>query len=347
VRDVTVLWALRSPCNLGCTYCYFGTIEEHRDQGVPTQSGQLSHLSRNDTSLADITAFCSTLADSAVGRIVIAGGEPLIWPPILSVLEQITQAGVEVVIATNGIPLNRPEITQRIVDLGISALSVSLDSSDPTYNDHYRPSRNRKDGWHQVLSGIRAVQHARGERKHPKLGLYAAIGRGNIDAVSGVAALGAELGIDYYVPQPISLDRDHALFQEMSLTAEDEPELRAEFTRLYQTNLPVALPDPSYVEQFLASIATTDPGFVRQCFGGADLFFIEPDGSVWDCPSALRIAATPPERQRTIRHATAAELFPATARHPCGDCGLFSRDCVSMWPLMDFSRFLHSGTGAA
>ncbi len=30
MRDVTLLWALRSPCNLGCTYCYFGTIEDHK-----------------------------------------------------------------------------------------------------------------------------------------------------------------------------------------------------------------------------------------------------------------------------------------------------------------------------
>ena len=30
MRDMTLLWALRSPCNLGCQYCYFGTIEEDR-----------------------------------------------------------------------------------------------------------------------------------------------------------------------------------------------------------------------------------------------------------------------------------------------------------------------------
>lgn len=29
---VTLLWALRSKCDLGCRYCYFGTIEDHRVQ---------------------------------------------------------------------------------------------------------------------------------------------------------------------------------------------------------------------------------------------------------------------------------------------------------------------------
>lgn len=42
-----LLWALRSPCDLGCLYCYFGTIEEHR-AGPGVQEGQLSHLSRAD-----------------------------------------------------------------------------------------------------------------------------------------------------------------------------------------------------------------------------------------------------------------------------------------------------------
>ena len=46
-RDVTLLWALRSPCAFACPHCYFGTIEEHKDN-PPGQAGALSHLSRTD-----------------------------------------------------------------------------------------------------------------------------------------------------------------------------------------------------------------------------------------------------------------------------------------------------------
>lgn len=66
LNPVTLLWALRSPCNLGCRYCYFGTIEEHR-AAIPQQSGALSHLARTDLDLAAITAFVHTLPASRAG----------------------------------------------------------------------------------------------------------------------------------------------------------------------------------------------------------------------------------------------------------------------------------------
>jgi hypothetical protein len=59
-RDLTVLWALRSPCNLGCDYCYFGTLEEHRES-APTALGALSHLPHGDLPVTAITAFSCAL----------------------------------------------------------------------------------------------------------------------------------------------------------------------------------------------------------------------------------------------------------------------------------------------
>lgn len=105
MRDVTLLWALRSACNLGCTYCYFGTIEEHR-ASPPAGAGTLSHLSPDDLAITDIEAFAGTLPGSAVKRIFIAGGEPLIWPRTLDIAAMIKAAGIQVVLCTNGIPLN-------------------------------------------------------------------------------------------------------------------------------------------------------------------------------------------------------------------------------------------------
>ena len=71
------------PLLAGCRYCYFGTIEEH-EQSPPAQAGQLSHLSRDDLPLDDLTAFLRHPAGSAVERVFIAGGEPLDWPPVLT-----------------------------------------------------------------------------------------------------------------------------------------------------------------------------------------------------------------------------------------------------------------------
>jgi MoaA/NifB/PqqE/SkfB family radical SAM enzyme len=287
-------------------------------------------------SLADIAAFVDTFPGSGVSRVFLAGGEPLIWPPIFEIVEAIKAAGVQVVLCTNGIPLGRPEISDRIVELGVDAVSVSLDSTDPATNDRYRPARNAAHGWADVVTGIRALLAARAEHAAPRVGLYTVVTRQNLHEILPVGRLAAELGCDYYVPQPISLAADHILHTELSLTPADTPTLESALTSLYAAHLPVRLPAQGYAGRFLSTIATDRPGFVPDCFGGRTLFFVEPDGSVWDCPSALKIASTPDTRRRSIVTTTATDVFTPS---PCTDCALFSRDCVNMWPLMEFGAF--------
>ena len=236
-----VLWALRSPCDLGCRYCYFGTVEEHR-VWPDVRAGQLSHLSRTDLPAAEVLAFAATMAGSPVRRVFLAGGEPLRWPPVLDLIRVIKSAGVQVVICTNGIALNRPEITSALVDAGADAVSVSLDSVDPAHNDRWRPSRNHKDGWAQVISGITALARARSGDGRPRIGVYTVITRLNIANIVSVPQLAAGLGCDYAVAQPISLPPVHALYGELALTPADVPAVTAAFTRLADAGLPLALP---------------------------------------------------------------------------------------------------------
>ncbi|MEV4091079.1 radical SAM protein [Streptosporangium saharense] len=343
MRNVTLLWGLRSPCNLGCRYCYFGTIEEHRILPV-TAAGALSHLSRDDLSAEQILAFARTMAGSSVRRVFLAGGEPLIWPPVMNVIAALKSAGVQVVVCTNGIPLNRPDVVAALLELNVDGVSVSLDSTDPDYNDTWRPARNGRDGWQQVIDGVRALLAARAAdaSEFPKVGLYSVITRRNLPDISAVPFLAAELGCDYAVPQPVALATDHALYGELALTDEHVAELTERFTTLYGARLPVRLPPVSYPERVTAAV-TAPTGLVKRCFGGTTLFFVEPDGSVWDCPSSLRIAATPPERRRSIADADAKQLFAPTGC--AADCALFSVDCVNMWPLMDFTRVLTRARG--
>lgn len=334
--DVTVLWALRSPCNLGCKYCYFGTLPEHRDT-PPAGPGQLSHLSRADLPLGDIAAFAATLRGSPVRRIFIAGGEPLIWPPVLSVIEAIKAAGAEVVVCTNGIPLNRPDIADGLIRAGADAVSVSLDSATPEHNDTWRPSHNGSDGWHQVVSGIRALLAARGPAAGPAVGIYTVLTARNIGAITAMGAFARELGCDYFVPQPLSLPPGHTLDAQLSLTPAHAPQLAAQFTELYATS-GLRLPAADYPGRVLDSVTQAEPGFVAGCFGGRHLFFIEPDGSVWPCPSSYKIASLAGSAIRSIRGATAADLFGGGG--PCTDCALFTRDCVNMWPLTQFTPMI-------
>lgn len=338
--SISLLWALRSRCTRGCRYCYFGTIEEHR-ASAPAAAGALSHLSPDDITIGEAVAFASSLRGSAVRRVFLAGGEPLAWKPSLQVVAALKQAGTEVVVCTDGTALNKPEVTGRLLDLDVDAVSVSLDSADAAYSDRWRPALNRRDGWDSVTAGIRALLTARRGRPRPLVGLYTVITRLNLPEITAVPRLAASLGCDYAVPQPVSLAPDHQLAGTLALTPADVPQLLAQYEELYASGLPLGLPEPDYPGRVAASVAHP-AGLVRGCFGGHTLYFIEPDGSVWDCPSALRIAATPPAARRSIRGQDGAAMFGAPRGCP-QDCALFSADCVCMWPLTAFTQM----TGAA
>ncbi len=337
-RDITLLWALRSPCAFACPHCYFGTIDEHRDN-PPGQPGVLSHLSRGDLPAPALADFARTLPGSPVERVVIAGGEPLDWPGTLDLIAIAKDAGCQVVVATNGIPLTRPHMAGRLVDLGVDGVSVSLDSADADINDQMRPSRAGRFGYRDVLAGIRALLQARAGQPAPRVGIYTVVTRSRPQEITGVARLAASLGVDYYVPQPVSLAPGHRLYPQLSHTRDDLDAVGEHLARLLSDPMGLAVPDPSYIRRFIAAISTQETGRVPDCFGGARLFFIQPDGSAWDCPSDRRIAATRPEHRRTIRGGDARTLF--TARPACTDCSQFTRDCVNMWPLvLDMPRLL-------
>jgi MoaA/NifB/PqqE/SkfB family radical SAM enzyme len=337
MRDVTLLWAVRSACALACRYCYFGTVDEHRVK-MPDQPGTLSHLARNDLPAAEILAFARSLGSSPVRSVVIAGGEPLDWPHMPGLIAEIKRAGCAVTVATNGVPLARDRIARLMVSLAVDAVSVSLDSPDAAANDRYRPSRSGRHGHADVLAGIAALRAARGSRPLPRIGIYTVITRANAGQITHMAGFAAELGADYFVPQPVSLAEGHALHAELSLRPADANDIAAQLTALYGGGAAVQLPEPDYPRRFLQAITGCGPARIRDCFGGARLFFIQPDGSLWDCPSSLRIAATTPARRRNIRGQQASHLL---ARRPaCTDCRLFSADCVNMWPLMHLQQAL-------
>lgn len=336
--DVTLLWALRSACSLACRYCYFGTVEEHRVNGIPDQVGVLSHLSRNDLSREQILEFAHSLAGSPVDRVVLAGGEPLDWPGIWETIATIKEAGCKVIVATNGIPLTRFGTAQKLVALDVDGVSVSLDSVDADSNDRLRPSRSGRTGYADVLAGIRSVLNARESKAFPKVGIYTVVMRAAPDEIGSMAALATELRVDYFVPQPISLDPAHPLFGELSHRREDVSAVADQLADLYREPRSFGLPDASYARRFVAAISSHDGGYVPECFGGAQLFFIQPDGKVWDCPSDRRIAATR-GHARSIVGTGAKELFAGRPSHTA--CNMFGRDCVNMWPLvLDFPTWL-------
>lgn len=343
-RGVTLLWAPRSPCTLGCLYCYFGILGGPEDRRTgPSRPGELSHVGRNDLALEHILTFIATMEPGLVRRVFVAGGEPLVWRGTVPMLLALKERGIEIIVCSNGLPLQKPALCHTLLDLPIDAISISLDSHDALYNDTWRPDRSGQ-GWAGVVRGIQTMVQARNERRsRTKIGIYSVVTQKNLTHALPTGQFIARLGVDYFVIQPVSLASDHQLFYELSLDARHHDAFTQAIADLQQAGLRLHLPHPHYVRRVQQTLSREPPPIVTRCFGGRDLFFIEPDGSVWDCPSMLKIGATPPEEHCSIQRQPAAQLFSPTRRSRNTGCSLFTQDCVNMWQLMAFDSILSQG----
>jgi len=339
-QGIVILWAPRSPCNLGCQYCYFGTLEDRLNRTAPLRPGEPSHVGQNDVSVKAILAFITSFTSDLVHRVFIAGGEPLLWRGIRQMISGLKAAGSEVIVCTNGLPLVDERMSAWLVNAEVEAVSVSLDSHNPRYNDHWRVDGSGQ-GWYGVVKGIETLLRKRKEcRRQIKVGIYSVITRLNIDHILNTARFAVELGVDYYIIQPVSLAKDHRLYNELALDTRHYATLADTINMLMETGIKIRLPNKVYLRLVLETLTPGPSPMVRGCFGGRDLFFIEPDGSVSDCPSMYRIAETQLGERLSIIEHTAHDVFSAAKRRKNTDCLCFSQDCVNMWQLMAFDQIL-------
>lgn len=73
--------------------------------------------------------------ERGVRSLTITGGEPTLYRHLPRVIETARQLGLRVNVQTNAVRLRKPAYTQTLVDAGLTALFVSLHSSDPVVSD--------------------------------------------------------------------------------------------------------------------------------------------------------------------------------------------------------------------
>ncbi len=121
---LSVLLEINSKCQLQCQYC----------SAAPFNGSQWS-LARAITLIEELGKF-------PVWAITISGGEPLLYPHLLTLIETCFKAGIRPIINTNGLKLLDDTILQGLISLkdkGVEfTLSLSLDSPIPKENDCFR-----------------------------------------------------------------------------------------------------------------------------------------------------------------------------------------------------------------
>lgn len=159
-----VVWNVTKACNLRCVHCYA------KAENGPAE-GELTTLEAKN--------MIDDLAEFKVPVLLISGGEPLIRPDIFELCEYAISKGIRVTISTNG-TLITPETAEKIKNIGISYVGISLDGLEDTNNKF----RGNEKAFQKALEGIRNCQQA-----GQKVGLRFTINKHNYQEIDGIFEL--------------------------------------------------------------------------------------------------------------------------------------------------------------
>lgn len=190
-----VVWNCTRRCNLNCIHCYAGTS---------TGEAELS--------AEEARRFISDLARYRVPVLLVSGGEPLLRPDIVRLVEYAAKAGIRVCLSSNG-TLLQPETARELKEAGLSYIGISLDGVGPV-NDEFR---GREGSFEAALAGIR---YARAEGL--KVGIRFTITRRNYGQIPSVLKLCEDEGISRVCFYHLAYSGRGRVFRDsLSLTGEE------------------------------------------------------------------------------------------------------------------------------
>ncbi|HVC42654.1 MAG TPA: GTP 3',8-cyclase MoaA [Candidatus Saccharimonadales bacterium] len=145
LRDVRI--SVTDRCNFRCPYCMPKARFGPGYQFLPRAEA---------LDAREIVRLAGVFASLGVTKIRLTGGEPLLRPDLVDIVEGIAKLGVpDIALTTNGALLRR--WAARLRDAGLQRVTVSLDSLDPTVFASMSDSRIEVS---EVLDGIAAAREA-------------------------------------------------------------------------------------------------------------------------------------------------------------------------------------------
>lgn len=165
-----VVWNFTNWCNLQCKHCY-----QNAGRAEP-----------DELSLEGQIHVVDELAENDVPMLAFSGGEPLMSETFWEVARYAASRGLWVSLATNGTLITR-DVAERLADIGVSYVEVSLDSAVPGKHDAFRGVPGY---WQRALEGIR---NAVGVEKL-RVGLAPTITARNFAELDDMFRLAKELG---------------------------------------------------------------------------------------------------------------------------------------------------------
>ena len=171
-----IAWELTAGCNLNCVHC----------RGASTSSVPADELTTDEAK-----HFIDEVVGLGKPILILSGGEPLTRPDVFEIARYGTDAGLRVVLATNGTLLT-PEIVEKLRAAGVQRLSISIDGATAETHDNFR---GMPGAFERTLAGIEILR-----KENFPFQINTTVSKRNLDEIQKTFELAKELGaVAYHV----------------------------------------------------------------------------------------------------------------------------------------------------
>ncbi|MCP4176520.1 MAG: radical SAM protein [bacterium] len=122
-RMKVIAWETTRRCEYKCKHCRASAVDKKYDGELNTEESK---------------KLIDSLAENLPAILILTGGEPLFRDDIYELASYASLKKIRVVMATCGANLNSEDKIKRVMDSGISRISLSLDGSNSETHDSFR-----------------------------------------------------------------------------------------------------------------------------------------------------------------------------------------------------------------
>lgn len=142
---------ITNECNLNCSMC--GYARNLKNEQVKT----------SELGIGEWKKVIDELKDLGTTYISVLGGEPLMYPGLLEVLDYMKSKGIQKGITTNGVYLK--QYAERLINVGLHRINVSLDAF-PEIHDSIRGVEGT---FSAAIEGVREIYRLREGKVTPEI----------------------------------------------------------------------------------------------------------------------------------------------------------------------------------
>lgn len=246
---ICATWEVTFACNLSCAHCLSASGKRRPDELTTEEAKEM----------------IDDLAEMGVCYINIGGGEPMVRPDFLELVEYAGTRGLPVQFSTNGTYITK-EVAQQIAAIKDVRVQVSIDGATEEVNDSIRS----KGSFRGALNALKLLKN---EGIEVSVNMVAT--RTNFHQIDDLYKIVRELGAKFRIarlrPSGRGVDSYHYLHL--------KPEQNVELYKWVKAHPDVTTGDSYFI---LSALGDPIPG-LNVCGAGRATALISPTGDVYPC----------------------------------------------------------------